>query len=436
MQIEPPNEPEAGTDSVDSAGTLELRDRNVYILGAGFSKPAGAPLIHDFLDCSRRFLDAPFGVIGKSNSTQREPFETVFKYMNQMSRAHAKVNIDLLNIEELFGLVEISSRLDPQHMQKIRDSTVLMIARTLDWATRDITCRPKVRIGSFGDAALWSRQTGISPESFQVNKVPPAGDYLHMDVYTYFAALAAGLLDDPSRRRFRRDSVITFNYDLVLDYAFYQVGVTPDYHLQSGEEDPDWKPTSRTCPLFKLHGSINWGECSECGTQLRIGYRKPSDSPLWYPPQCCPYCRNREQFFQPLLVPPSWDKSGHRDVLAPVWAEALQEMKAAKRICVIGYSMPKSDAFFKYLMALALAENDRLSQLIVVDINPEVETRWEEFLDPKFAERRFEFNPQGLIGYVLNKKNLEALGRGEDLKDKTVRELMHPPAPPHWDSSP
>ena len=27
----------------------EIRDRNVYILGAGFSQPAGVPVIHDFI---------------------------------------------------------------------------------------------------------------------------------------------------------------------------------------------------------------------------------------------------------------------------------------------------------------------------------------------------------------------------------------------------
>jgi hypothetical protein len=36
-----------------------LKDHNVYILGAGFSRDAGAPLIHDFLDRAREFFDNP-----------------------------------------------------------------------------------------------------------------------------------------------------------------------------------------------------------------------------------------------------------------------------------------------------------------------------------------------------------------------------------------
>lgn len=435
MQTNPSSKPEAGTESSDQVGDFERRDRNVYLLGAGFSAAAGAPLIHNFLDRSRAFLDAPFGFIGESNAAQREPFDTVFKYKQDMSRAAYKVKIDLDNIEELFGLVEISSRLD-HGRQKIRDCTAMMIARTLDWATRDISRRPKIRIGSFPDAALWFRQFGLSPESFHVEKTA-GGDFIDMDLYTYFAALITGIFDDSSQRRFCNDSVITFNYDLVLDYALYQANIAPDYHLPSPVEDPHWKPPSRTCSLLKLHGSTNWGVCSKCRTQLRIAYRQPSPSPLWYPPQCCPQCRSMEQFFQPLLVPPSWDKSGHRDILTPVWAKAVEELKAAKRICVIGYSMPKSDAFFRYLLTLALAENERLSDLIVVDLARPVigptrqeetlETRWKELLEPMFVHRRFHYHPEGFVDYVLDRDNLRCLGRGEALSDKSFCELSRPP---------
>ena len=435
MELNPSGEATARTDSSDRIGAFEPRDRNVYLLGAGFSAAAGAPLIHNFLDCSRAFLDAPFGFVGGFNADQREPFETVFKYKHDISRAGYKVRIDLDNIEELFGLVEISYRLDPGQ-QKIRDSIAMMIARTLDSATGNIAQRPKVRIGAFPDAAVWFRQFGLSPESFHVDKTV-AGDFIDMDAYTYFAALVTGILDDPSQRRFRKDSVITFNYDLVLDYALYQVSVAPDYHVPSPVEDPHWKPPSQTCSLLKLHGSINWGVCCECRTQLRIAYRQPSPSPLWYPRQCCPRCRSTAQFFQPLLVPPSWDKSGHRDILTPVWAKAVEELKAAKRICVIGYSMPKSDAFFRYLLTLALAENARLSDLIVVDLaRPAVgptrqeealETRWKELLEPMFVQRRFHFHPEGFIQYVLERDNLRHLGRGEALNDKSINELTPPP---------
>ena len=37
----------------------EPRDNNVFILGAGFSADAGAPLVNDFLQVSRELFDDP-----------------------------------------------------------------------------------------------------------------------------------------------------------------------------------------------------------------------------------------------------------------------------------------------------------------------------------------------------------------------------------------
>jgi hypothetical protein len=394
---------------------FETPDRNVYILGAGFSAPAGAPLIHDFLDRSRSFLDEPMGLLGESNRSQRAPFQEVFKYRKEMARAPEKVLIDLDNIEELFGLVEMTLRLDPSQ-QPIRDSTALMISRTLEWTTADTTVRPQVQIAPFPGGGGWFLKQGFLPGSIQANTTG-AVHSVQMDMYTYFAALVAGLLDGPNQRRLRRDCVITFNYDLVLDYALHQVGVPPDYHLLSPVEDPNWTPPPRRCSFFKLHGSTGWGVCSKCHALRIAQYSRPPTEPMWYPLQRCAQCR--EQPYLPLLVPPSWDKTGHRDILAPVWARAVEELKAAKRICVIGYSMPKSDSFFKYLLALALAENDRLSDLIVVDMGSAVRARWQEFLEPIFLQRRFHFHPEGLATYLLGKKTLEQLGRGEVLSGKT-----------------
>jgi hypothetical protein len=46
----------------------ETRDHNVYILGAGFSSDAGAPLINDFLDRSREFFDNPDSVLDSAET--------------------------------------------------------------------------------------------------------------------------------------------------------------------------------------------------------------------------------------------------------------------------------------------------------------------------------------------------------------------------------
>ena len=83
----------------------ERLNRNVYILGAGFSAPAGAPVIRNFLDRSREFYTEP---TSSMDDEERAVFARVFKFKRSMGQAREKFAIDLDNIEKLFGLVEIS----------------------------------------------------------------------------------------------------------------------------------------------------------------------------------------------------------------------------------------------------------------------------------------------------------------------------------------
>jgi hypothetical protein len=78
----------------------EIRDHNVFILGAGFSKDAGAPLIHDFLDRAREFFDDPDSDL---DSLEREQFDRVFKFKREVAKAREKFQIDLDNIEQLLA---------------------------------------------------------------------------------------------------------------------------------------------------------------------------------------------------------------------------------------------------------------------------------------------------------------------------------------------
>lgn len=397
-------------------------DRNVYILGAGFSAPAGAPLIYNFLDRSRALFDAPSKFLPPP---EREHFQRVFDFRTRVEQARGKVIIDLDDIEQLFSLVEMSVGFDLRQ-RDTRTSTTYLIARTLEWATREYTHWDKLRIGAFQDARDWARQHRIEPDSFQVDNSIQDHEYISIDIFSYFAALAAGLLDNPWQGKARHDTVITFNYDLVLDHALYGLGVEPDYHHEVF--DPGPAHLARRPLRFlvlKLHGSINWGVCPNCRAQLYIQSRKPGPMLSWFPQQLCANCK--KQIYQPLLVPPTWDKHEHQDILQRVWTEAFEQMKSANRICVIGYSMPETDAFFKYLLTLALSESSRLSKLIVVDLgSSDVETRWKKMLDPLFQQRRFTYHPEGLVGFWGAKNSLNELGRGDGLADQTICLLGHP----------
>lgn len=86
--------------------------------------------------------------------------------------------------------------------------------------------------------------------------------------------------------------------------------------------------------------------------------------------------------------------------------------------------MPETDAFFKFLLALGLAENDRLYKLVVVDYFPgrppspeerTIETRWKEMLEAVFVGRRFEFFALGFAQFMRGSIQY-LLHRGEQIR--------------------
>ncbi len=254
------------------------QDHNVYILGAGFSKDAGAPLIHDFLDRAREFFD-------DSNSAldlrEREEFEKVFKFKRDIARAREKFRIDLDNIEQLFGLVEMSQRLDSEPAAT-RDATVYLIAKTLQLALTNTAGRSQVRMSLLHSYA--------SQASFvkYVQRDPSGVDSFSTDIDTHFALLLSGKYDDQKRLTARSNTVITFNYDLVLDDALARVDARPGYQLNDAAYD-EVNESNTVIPLLKLHGSTNWAIC-ECN-QIHVLGQKTTADPALFRSKPCSRCK-------------------------------------------------------------------------------------------------------------------------------------------------
>jgi len=391
----------------------EITDRNVFILGAGFSADAGAPVIRNFLDVSRELFDDPDSGL---DPEERKLFQEVFDFKKKVAQAREKFEIDLNNIEELFGLVEMSHRLHPED-SGTRDATVYLIAKTLELAIAKQQRRPWMRFAISQDYRLSNPRWVES-----VPRQQSGNDVFECDTYRHFALLLAGSYDDPKKAKFRSNAVITFNYDLVLDDALRKAGIPPAYGLKE-------EANEKGVPVLKLHGSVNWLVCTDC--------RKPSvlqeGATTLFPFRSiqCKHCGKAN--LRLLLVPPSWDKSEYQDIMKPVWARAVKELQTATRICIIGYSMPESDSFFKYLLTLGLAENHQLYKLIVVDrvtggfvlgggpaeqdehiTRERIEQRYRGMLARLIAEKRFYFRDEGFALFLSRGANM-LLSRAETI---------------------
>jgi hypothetical protein len=320
--------------------------RTVFILGAGASADAGAPLMGDFFDRAERLIPRA----GK----YQEAFETVFRGRAELQRVHSKARLDLDNLETVFAAIEMASLqeqlagLSQRDLLRLPSAIRLMIARTLELTVR------------------WPAQAAIeSPGAYGV-----------------FAQLI---------QRFRKEkgpdsvSVITFNYDVAADYALEKAlegeRVELDYGLGPRE---DRQKDVQYLDLLKLHGSLNWNECSsgrrdpsigDCGAvytwRIREFLKKRPFPRRAVDPvtgraepetlrlelleamsgQACPRCGSPSKP-QPMIVPPTWSKTQYYERIRPVWRRAAQHLHEAENIVIVGYSVTPADESFRYLYAL------------------------------------------------------------------------------------
>jgi NAD-dependent SIR2 family protein deacetylase len=379
-------------------------DKNVYILGAGASADAGAPLMWNFLRKARELLDNP-----KSGLSQdaRERFQRVFEYRASLYPALRKIKIDLDNIEELFGLVDMAKQFGDEEADAMRKDLIYLIACTLE------------------KLILLEYSKGVIHPS---------------DTYSRFAKMLSETWKKwwTSSDVAKRDSIITFNYDVALDHAlsFHELGYT--YGLPSSKSHLDMHL------LLKLHGSLNWGICEQCGNIQEVGLIPPgyidklrliagsekqkvdfSPSSIVYQTKCSKCDKgDTEETLTPLIVPPTWNKGDYHRHVQPVWEHALKELRSAYRIIIIGYSMPETDTFFKHLLVLALAENEEIQELIV--INPAkdetLRNRYQQFMAPFFDTNNFTFWD---LDFALGIEALITKRNQPNLTNQEIQESFH-----------
>jgi hypothetical protein len=308
----------------------------VFILGAGASRDAGAPLMADFLDTAERLR-------GSGNQNMSTATDIVVRAVGELQQVFAKANIDIQNIEAIFGAIEMARLIrrfpgmEPPKIDDLSEAVRRMIVETLESSIL-FPLRNRRRLPT--------------------------------DTYGKFAELVRDL---NRTRPERRCSIITFNYDIALDFALYYFSHSANYALDNEVLD------QHSIRLLKLHGSLNWARCKSCGKVMPLTLQElfkntmlvddNGDFPLKIAsemPRHLSCCAGPVDPI-PVLVPPTWNKTEYHSTLQNVWCQAAVELGEAERIYVCGYSLPESDIFFRYLYALGSVSKRRLKRFVVYD---------------------------------------------------------------------
>jgi hypothetical protein len=296
----------------------------------------------NFLSSARGLLDN-----GKLNSADAARFRNVFLFRNRHDSLEQTTTVDLTNIEHLFGLIDLSVRVDPES-ESVRNDLLHLILKTLECT-----------IG-----------TGVKNNPKCQVLVAKSWNEIASSIAEHFVSIVARRWQTRPENGEVRDSIVSLNYDLVIERAMEACGIWPDYGL------PDSVMPPRTggkvkMSLLKLHGSANWKICSNAGChQIEI---KPltQDPEKWASEDG--QCQKCGWQTQPFIVPPTWSKGEFREPLQSVWQQAFKELVEARRWVLIGTSLPETDRFLHYLFGLALLKNPELDEIVFLN-----KTRFEE----------------------------------------------------------
>ena len=363
----------------------------VFILGAGASAHTGAPIMKDFFNTVCDLYDDKL-----INDEDKEAFELIREAKRNLERILAKVKLDITNLETIFSLIEMGRLIGvfPGNtpIDKLHKAIQRVIVRTIELKTK---CYHK-----------------------------PSTD----DAYDLLAQEIT-LLEE--RRKPSCSSILTFNYDVAIDFALERRVGAINYclHEKKGTSPGGYK-------LLKLHGSFNWAKYkkNDEGGVIPISIKRfvneycplreepiilRADSPV---SERIRYIntfqidigskinRLKANYYPgieanllddfPLIVPPTWSKTEYHTILKNVWSQAANEISGAKYIIVIGYSLPPSDLFFQYLLALGMLDIHRIKSFWVIDPMDKSINRYKEFIGGPIEEM-FRESPQVFDHFVV-----------------------------------
>ena len=292
-------------------------EKVVYILGAGFSAQFGLPVMSNFLEKSKDMYALKNSNHGSAIS-DIDFFQSVYDEIDKLRRCKDFYDSDMTNIEEILSLFEMGKMLGSESKQQIDFQK--FIARVINYHTPSVM--------EFKDRATdtLSNLRNFITKLFRINGISGLGSIIYDDELPLY-------------------SVLTFNYDLLLENAL------DNYKQQNVEyQQIDFSGTDvfvpGRLPYIKLHGTASYPHT---------------------------------------IVTPTWKKAfGDRE--ASNWKSAGTILSEANHIRIIGYSLPLTDSYLKFFLKWGAAHEQNLKSIDVICLDDEqhsVEKRYRDFIHHK-----------------------------------------------------
>lgn len=322
-------------------------EKITYILGAGFSAPAGLPLMNNFiLKAKDLYYDNP---------EKYKYFLRIFNKIEELSKIKNFFKADLYNIEEVLSLFETESFL--YRSTSFRKEFIQFIIDVIKYYTFEkLDINFNDNIGNFHNFVLGEDQMRQSYGCFvcsilgiRIRRIEDGN------------SISFQVEKDPDIKD--KYSIITLNYDTILENCLesikerYKPGI--DLTLNKDKYDQEWSNPH----LVKLHGCIN----------------------------------------QKDIIPPTWAKSTTPSI-EKIWRNAYNVIKDSTQIRIIGYSLPITDSNVRYLIKSAILKNQALKKIDVICLDTEgkrVKNLYDEFIDFNYYSF-YNINSIEYLGQIRN----------------------------------
>jgi len=349
--------------------------KTVYVLGAGFSTPCGAPEQKDMLPGVlailrghrprlENFLKALFG------HSKNIPLEDIYTALDRSITKNETL--------KRFGLRELLAVRDDLNAAIIKLFADRLGARRLayvdDFAEKLLRLRLKVR--SQDRVAVLSTNWDILLDNALEAKMRQA-DWA----------------DEEGHR-------IAY-----IDYCTYTQALNPGLYIPSTLVKARGYTNFK---LLKLHGSMNWLLCPYCES-LYIKF----DEKVALRPQIavsfCKICQKNHSHriqLRPILIYPTFLKDLNSVHLRSIWWNAGFELSEATHVVFIGYSLPLSDFELRYLLARHIESRAKIHVVLYATSRRmhgsarEAAQRYIDFFGGQRLDLEHDFDLRGVERYV------------------------------------
>lgn len=315
------------------------KEKDVYILGAGFSMPLGGPGFDELL------------------TTKSHASLTCFQEKNLLE------GINVNAITGLSNLVHKLSRIDlvksQSLYQSLRIRNVEEILELIDYA--------ESMPGSVVENEVYSSISHYLPSSVKDSGAPNAIQWLGRTLKQRIAFETSQFLNELPKNSERwicyerwfstlrpTDSIFTFNYDKTIETIAsrsrrsYQFDTRNGYPIYVHQKNP---------PLFKLHGSCDW----TMNDKLEFNEISHGEPAVIFRNDIC-------------IGTPGLAKRSLGEVqLSDAWLHLKLEIEEATRVAIIGYRMPETDTLALQRITDAIAESKSTRLQVDIVLGPDAE---------------------------------------------------------------